>query len=46
MLLSAGVIDEMEFLLIHDNSQQQHRSFKYSQVLLMIGEDIARNMER
>jgi hypothetical protein len=37
MLLPAGVMDEMELEIT--------RSCKYSQALLMMGEDIARNMQ-
>jgi hypothetical protein len=40
---------ELQFHIIHDTSQQQtsvniNRSCKYSHVLLMMGEGIARNM--
>jgi hypothetical protein len=38
MLLPAGVMDELE------RQVDYTRSCKYSQVLLMMGEDIARNM--
>ena len=55
MLLPAGVMDDMErvpwheFHLVHDEqpaaiSVNNIRSCKYSQVLLMIDENIARNM--
>jgi hypothetical protein len=51
MSLLAGVMDELElhFQLIHDTSRQRHwvninRRCKYSQVLLMMGENIVRNI--
>ena len=52
MLLPAGIMDEMELLeqfhLIHDTSQQQYQGTLpeavNSHMLLMMGEDIARNM--
>ena len=49
-MLLADVMDEMElqFRLIHDTRRQQYRwtisDAVYSQVLLMMSEDIARNM--
>jgi len=48
--MSSPIMDEMEltFHLIHDNSRQQYRwtisDAVHSQVLLMMGEDIDRNM--
>ena len=50
MLLTADVMDEMElaFHLVHDTGRQQHRwtisEAVNSQLLLMMGENIARNM--
>ena len=50
MLLPADVMDELErqFHLVHDTGRQQYsstiRNCKYSQVLLMMGENIDRNM--
>jgi hypothetical protein len=46
MLLPAVVVDEMEQSSISAGSNigGHIRSCKYSQVLLMMGEDIARNM--
>jgi hypothetical protein len=50
-LLAAGVMDEVEltFHLIHDTSRQQYRwtiseAVNTVNVVLMMGEDIARNM--
>jgi len=52
MSLPADVVDELElseFQLIHDTSRQRHgmnitRRCKYSQLFLIMGENIARNM--
>jgi len=46
MLLPAGIMDEMElqFHLVHAATLMDYtRSCKYSQMLLMKGENIARN---
>jgi hypothetical protein len=50
MVLPAGVVDEKEFSSISSmtpagsNIGEQYQNCKYSHVLLMMGEDIARNM--
>jgi hypothetical protein len=44
MLLLAAVTDEMELRSTSSMTPDYNRSCKYSQVLLMMGENIARNM--